>query len=89
MDQANSRETLFLQQLQKYVLDFGYFVDEREYENLHLHLYSTDSRYYELYYIGQNLVNICEIELEEISRNYSETIYTALKLFHRKEMIFN
>jgi hypothetical protein len=85
MEQQKEVEKLFLNQLAKYILDFGYYVDEREHGNLKLQLYSTGVRYYEFFYNSRTLVNIREIELEDISLFYSENIYTALKLFHNEE----
>jgi hypothetical protein len=78
-------EIEFFHQLEKQIVDSGYYVDERNLENVNLHLYSIDSRYFELYYNAQKLVNIRELELEEISRFYSENIFAALNLFHKRE----
>ncbi len=41
MEPRKETETLGLQQLAKYIRNFGYYVDEREHQTLRLHLYST------------------------------------------------
>lgn len=74
-------EALYLCQLSNYLLDFGYYVDKRKHENQKLHLYSVDSKYYEIHYNSENrIVNISETGVEDISKFYGSEISAILNL---------
>ena len=74
-------EGLFLCQISNYLWDFGYYVDKRNHENHTLHLYSVDSKYYEMHYNMENcIVKISETGLDDICKFYGSEISFILKL---------
>jgi hypothetical protein len=72
-------EGLFLCQLSNYLWDFGYYIDKRSHENLTLHLYSVESKYYEIHYNRESIiVKISETGLEDICKFYGSEISAIL-----------